>query len=342
MLRSLAALLLLSLLLVNAAAAAPDYGARGPYAVGYREVKYVKASETTGEPRELDTLIWYPAVPRTGTPTGTKLTDAEVVHDRWPLILFSHGSCGIPGQSPFYTEGLASWGFVVAAPPHPGNTTLELDHCSDPDRLADSYANRVADIRFVLDQLSAAAEDPSSPFYHRIDPRRIGMSGHSFGGQTTLRVAAVEPRVIGSVALAPAVGAALETLTIKSPLLVFGAELDSLTPFETASRDAFSLLDGPRYLIEIENTGHCAFALGCVPSLCGAGCEPGTLTPDETHRITLEYAVPFFLKYVAGRARTGSSILPDPTPPDVIVHDAFPGAPVGFFKPGLGGRPLRR
>src|SRR5215470_9320251 len=149
MLRTIAALPLLVLLLANAAFAAPDYAARGPYAVGYREVKYTKASETTGEPRELNTLLWYPAVPGTGSFQGTKYNDAEVLQDRWPLILFSHGSCGIPGQSPFYTEGLASWGFVVAAPPHPGNTTFELDHCSDPDHLADSYANRVADIRFI-------------------------------------------------------------------------------------------------------------------------------------------------------------------------------------------------
>ena len=56
--------------------------------------------------------------------------------------MFSHGSCGFPGQSPFLTETLASWGFVVAAPPHPGNTTAELATCDDDT--ADSFANRVA------------------------------------------------------------------------------------------------------------------------------------------------------------------------------------------------------
>ena len=67
----------------------------------------------------------------------------------------------LPAQSPFYVETLASWGFVVAAPPHPGNEITDPG-CNGlgPSDEEDSYANRVADIRFVLDQLLAAANDP--------------------------------------------------------------------------------------------------------------------------------------------------------------------------------------
>ena len=304
------------------AAARPDFSQRGPLEVGRVIVPYTKKSETTGEPRELDTIIWYPAVAGSGAP-GAVTEGAAVADARWPIIMFSHGSCGLPAQSPFYVETLASWGFVVAAPPHPGNETIDPS-CNGqaPSQEAYSYANRVADIRFVLDQLLAAANDPASPFYRRIDPRRVGMSGHSFGGQTTLRVAAADARIKGAVALAPA---APSGITVRTPTMIIGSELDSLVPFDSEIQVAWAALAGPRYLVELLNTGHCAYALLCAPTLCGAGCEPGTLPLDEAHDLTLHYALPFFLKYVAGNGRWENDLQPGNEPPFAVVHDAIAG-----------------
>jgi predicted dienelactone hydrolase len=306
-----------------AAAAGPDFTQHGPLAVGRRTVQWTKPSETTGEPRVLDTLIWYPAAAGSGSPDETTL-DAPVGNGRWPVILFSHGSCGLPAQSPFYVETLASWGFIVAAPPHPGNQTTDPECLGgrDGDAIADSYANRVADIRFVLDQLIAASEDAASPFYRRVDPRRVGMSGHSFGGQTTLRVAAAEPRIKGAVALAPA---APTGITVRTPTMILGSELDSLTPIDTAVARSYAVLKGPRYLVELLNTGHCAYAVLCAPAFCGAGCEPGTLDLEQAHDLTLYYALPFFLKYVAGNGRFEDRIQPGSEPPFAVVHAAVPG-----------------
>jgi len=288
---------------------------------------FTKPSETTGQPRTLNTYIWYPAVANTGHAQGNALRDADVLSGRWPLIMFSHGSCGIPNQSPFYAEALASWGFIVAAPSHPGNTTFELSTCSQPAVLADSFANRPADIGYVASVLiGASRSEPDSPFYRRVDPDRLGMTGHSFGGQTTLRVAASDRRFDAAVALAPAVGEGLSTLDIEIPTMVMGAELDSLTPFETASRDAYALLRGPRFLVELLNTGHCAFAIACGESLCGNGCQPGTASLDETHHLTNRYAVPFFLTYLARSANDTSLLLPSAAPDGAVVVAAVPSS----------------
>jgi len=54
----------------------------------------------------------------------------------------------------------------------------------DPAELVDSYLNRLDDMRFVLDQILAEDDREGSPFHRKLDPRRIGMSGHSFGGST--------------------------------------------------------------------------------------------------------------------------------------------------------------
>jgi hypothetical protein len=41
---------------------------------------------------------------------------------------------------------------------------------------------------FALDQMLAANADSGSDFFGALDPSRIGMSGHSFGGLTTFLV----------------------------------------------------------------------------------------------------------------------------------------------------------
>jgi predicted dienelactone hydrolase len=304
--------LVVALLLPARAAALPDPTQPGPFPVGLTMVRYTKTSETTGAPRALDTWIWYPAVRGTGTPSGDVLVDADVARRRSPLIVFSHGSCGFPGQSLFYTQMLASRGFVVAAPAHPGNT---IDNCSGT--LLDSFLNRPADVRYVIDRLLAEAGERGSSFWRRIHRRRIGVSGHSFGGQTTLRVVAADARVRAGVALAPA---GFGDLGIAKPMMVIGGELDSVTPFATTARPAFEFLTGPRFLVEILGAGHCAFAVACVTSGCGVGCPPAGIPQVEAHAHTLRWAVPFLLRYVAGRGRFGRALRPALAPAGVRVE----------------------
>jgi len=98
----------------------------GPFGVGYQRVTFTKESVTMpGKQRVLDTWIWYPAdaaiASLYATPRGKVGVPLVAGVGRRPLLMFSHGSCGIPTQSLFLTTVLASYGFVVAAPPHPGN-----------------------------------------------------------------------------------------------------------------------------------------------------------------------------------------------------------------------------
>jgi predicted dienelactone hydrolase len=302
-----------------AAFAAPDPSAHGPYAVGFTRRTFTKPSETTGEPRALDTYIWYPAVAGSGSADGAILSDAPMARRRSPLVMFSHGSCGFPGQSPFLTEALASWGFIVAAPPHPGNTTAELKTCDDDT--ADSFANRVADIQFVIDRLLAASVTDEPLLARRVDRRRIGVIGHSFGGQTALRVLAADRRVRAGVGLAPSniVGLGLR---ITRPAMVMTGEIDSLTPFDQDARGAYGEPRGRRLLVELLDAGHCAFTIACLPQFCGAGCEPGALSLDDSHTATLRWTVPFILRYVAQKPAFGKFLRARGASPGVVVETA--------------------
>jgi predicted dienelactone hydrolase len=312
-------LLVSTLVLARIAAAATDYTAPGPFAVGFTTVELTKPSVTSGEPRALGTQVWYPAVEGTGTPQGTVLRDATFAKGRFPLVVFSHGSCGIPNQSPFLMESLASRGFILAAPPHPGNTFGP--DCSTAAALADAYANRPADVVFVAETFVALGRDPSSPFHRHVQPKRLGVSGHSFGGQTTLRVAAMDRRFRAALALAPAL-VPDDGLEIRAPLMVMTGEVDSLTPFETEAVPSYELGTGQRFLVEILAAGHCAFIPLCAAQFCGDGCEPPSLSPSAANALVLRYAVPFLLRYLKGDRAAGRALRPAAAPDGVLVQAA--------------------
>lgn len=290
---------LTALLSIPWPAAARDWSARGPHAVGVRTLTWTKSSATTGEPRVMATTIWYPTVKRSGTPETLGLRDAKVKKGRFPLIIYSHGNCGRPTEATYLTMTLASWGFVVAALPHPGNTA------DDPTCLAnffDSGVNRPADTQFVLDQLLAETANPSSPFAKRIRPTGIGMSGGSFGGFTTLFTAQQEPRFTAALANVPGGWDFISPRPqITIPTMIAGAEDDQVVPFETESRRLFGKLDGPRYLVEVLSTSHLSFFDTC-------GCLPTDIPQDEAHRIILRYAVPFFMHYLKDGRAAGKAI----------------------------------
>jgi dienelactone hydrolase len=294
----------------------------GPFGVGLRRMTFVKESVTNpGQQRRLNTDIWYPADPGTGPidPNIGARANAPLAAGaaNFPLLLFSHGSCGFSRQSIFLTATVASYGFIVAAPPHPGNTSSELATCMEPAQLTDSFANRPADISFVIDSLLVLNTDPASFFYGAIDPNRIGMSGHSYGGLTTLRVSAADARVIAALALAPvATGIEPEVAQIHIPAMIQVGTLDGL--LEDA-RLAYDLLRPPRYALEIARMTHSPFSDFCLE------CGPDTLLPDEAHLYVLRYAIPFLLHWLAGDGRfdpflaaaaapTGATFIADPGP----------------------------
>jgi len=286
--------------------APPDQ--EGPFPVGVTTITFERNSSTTGEPRPLETVIWYPAVEsaRDGAldPTLKGVVDAGLTDEGRPLpvVIFSHGSGGVPWQSTFLTAHLASHGFVVAAPPHPGNTTFDCFPCRDGAGLLDSALNRPDDISFTLDSLLALNDDSESMFFGALDPERVGMSGHSFGGFTTILVVPRDHRFRAALAMAPAVlpivtNAARE---LEVPTLIMSGGLDDVTPPEGQIRllEVIGEVDGgPDLLVTLPRGGHLAFADPCVPTF--AGCMEGDLSQPRAHELVNLYATAFLKTYVA-------------------------------------------
>ena len=297
----------------------------GPFPVGFRHLTLTKKSVShPDQDRVLETAVWYPTTPdASGTNHYGGIDDAPLATDAQtvPLLMFSHGSCGYAEQSIFLTALVASYGFVVAAPPHPGNTIddlLTLPGCGSDAAQMDSFLNREADIVFVIDTLLQLNADPSSFLYGAIDPSRIGMSGHSFGGQTTLRVCADEPRVVAGLALAPAIElVGNQTARIAIPMMVQDGVDDTTTAFVPNAQAIYNLLHAPRALVAIADTGHYAFSDKCFPG--NPDCGPGRLTQAQAHAYVQRYAVPFLLQRIAGDHRFDAFLDAAALPPGVVV-----------------------
>jgi predicted dienelactone hydrolase len=277
-------------------------------AVGVTTRTFEKTSVTTGAPRPLATVIWYPAVPRTGTAEPLGLRDAAVVRRRMPLVIFSHGACGSPTESTYLTKALAAEGFVVAAMPHPGHTAADGVGCLSTATVIDTAANRVPDVRFTLDAMLALDADPTSPFAGRLRADAVAVSGLSFGGLTTLLAAQQEPRFRAALVLVPGGTNLLGPRGITIPTMVIGAERDKIVGFAESER-AFARLAGPRFLIELLGANHLSVVDDCFNHERNVSlCVPADIPQAKAHKLVLRYALPFLRRYVAN-ARGASGAL---------------------------------
>jgi predicted dienelactone hydrolase len=130
------------------------------------------------------------------------------------------------------TEYLASHGYIVVCPDHTGNALLtELPGgvtVSPADATAAGYTDpvndRIADVSFLVDAMSALNEaDPDGRFTNGVDLQHVGLTGHSFGGLTTLLGMQADDRFDAGAPMAPA---APDSTAIDKPVMHFLATED--------------------------------------------------------------------------------------------------------------------
>ena len=284
----------------------------GPYAVGVTTRTFERRSSTTGELQALDTVIWYPAAEGTrleGPDARLRATPGAPVAagGPFPVLVFSHGANSSPIQSTFLTAHLASHGFAVAAPPHPGSTIFDCLGCGSAERqqamIDDSAANRPDEMSFTLDMLAVMNADAASPFYGAFDTWRAGALGHSWGGYAAAMAATRDERFRVSVAMAPVVN---ETLLmairrLRAPTLVMGSRLDDITPPAWHERLFAALPAGlPRVRLTFPLGGHVAYSDVC-PDMA-PGCRPGEVGA-RAYPLVNAYTVAFLRAHLLGDER---------------------------------------
>ncbi|MEU6154556.1 alpha/beta hydrolase [Actinosynnema sp. NPDC047251] len=166
-----------------------------------------KAAETFGW---LDVTAAHPELPKSGVDWAATKTHSHVGAPaspvRRPVLLYSPGAADPRTINTTLAEDLASRGYVVVSFDHPGETSevefpdgrvriiaLPADPRTHPEIFRAMIDTRIADTRFVLDQLEVLARGQNPDAAGRalprnlsraLDLRRIGMYGHSAGGTT--------------------------------------------------------------------------------------------------------------------------------------------------------------
>jgi predicted dienelactone hydrolase len=138
-----------------------------------------------------------------------------------PVILFSHGLGGSRAAGTLWASHWASHGFIVVSMQHGGSDeTLWKGRAAEnvesnlkAGMTLSNLGLRVGDVRFVIDDIERRAK-AGEGVWKTADVSRIGMSGHSFGAQTTLAVtgqkspnlagqSGLETRIVAAVAFSP-------------------------------------------------------------------------------------------------------------------------------------------
>lgn len=108
-----------------------------------------------------------------------------------PLVVISHGLGSDRTTFQYLAEHLASHGFAVAVPEHPGSNAQQLQAliAGTASEVASpsEFVDRPLDIKFLLDELTRRAN--SDPRYGRLNLQQVGVLGQSFGGYTVFALA---------------------------------------------------------------------------------------------------------------------------------------------------------
>ena len=243
--------------------------------------------------------------------------------DGYPLILFSHGFTGCGAQSSFMTAAWAQAGYFVLAPDHhdaacggsPDTETRFLARLANtrsqqpfhrPEAWSDAtYRDRRDDLEAILDTVLKEKSFQGIP----IDPRRIGLAGHSLGGYTVLALAGAwpswkDPRIKAVLAVSPYCTPFLtkgELGHLDVPVMYQGGTLDvGITPFVRRPGGGYDLTSTPKYYVEFAGAAHFAW----------------TNINKLHHNLIDEYSIDFFDRYLKAASTTDplAGILEPPWP----------------------------
>lgn len=238
-----------------------------------------------------------------------------------PVVLFSHGLGGTREGSVFLGQHWAARGYVAVFLQHPGSDDSVWKDTPEGERLqamkqAASVKNfflRVQDVPAALDQLALWNADKSNSLAGRLDMKKIGMSGHSFGAITTEAVSGeampgdnqgfTDPRIQAAIVFSPSAPHTLSAEeafgAVKIPWLLMTGTKDVTPIANTDMKSRLSvypaLHGAPKYQVVLFNAEHSVFTDRALPG------EHEPRNPNH-HRVILALSTAFWDAYLRGDA----------------------------------------
>lgn len=244
-------------------AAERSLSAPGPFTVGTLDLEW----RDTKRQREVPAKIYYP----------------KHATSPCPVIVFSHGLGGTRNNYEYLGQHWASHGYVVAHVQHHGSDDAAWRGAASPGETmraamsVENSVNRPLDVSFVLDQLTDF-NGQDGTLRGRMDMKRVGVAGHSFGAFTTLAVAGqkfalgdrsfADPRVKAAIAMSapvPRRPPEKNYAAIRIPIFHFtGTADESALLKDTTAKDRRvpfdSIQNAPQFLITFQDGDHMIFS----------------------------------------------------------------------------------
>ncbi len=232
------------------------------------------------------------------------------------VVLFSHGLGGNREGSAFLGKHWAMRGYVAVFLQHLGSddsvwkdlpVAQRMEALKKAAGLKD-FLLRVQDVPVVLDQLEVWNKDIAHPLAGRLDPKHVGMSGHSFGAVTTQAVSGqkypigkgfTDDRIHAAVIMSPSGPANGNTKqafgNIKIPWMLLTGTKDS-NPISGADAKTRlivfpDLSPNSKYQLVLDNAEHSAFTERALPG------ETERRNPNH-HRAMLAVTTAFWDAYL--------------------------------------------
>jgi dienelactone hydrolase len=280
---------------------------------------------------------------------------------KFPILLFGPGMGDVPLKYASLIEDLASHGYIVIGlvPTYYSGFSEFSDGRVPEDRdpgqaapgdhralqQAFQTANTlwVGDMAFILSQLETLNAAHANPFGGRLDLKRVGAFGHSFGGSTAIQIAKDDARVRAAIDIDGTLFGDAATGGPNKPLLVFNSDHAKMMSLMMGPKPIGSMFDAalenatPGYQIAMAGTAHyfssdigmmpfipksvreAAKAWPAPPVSAGGGNFKlggptnllGAIDPARALSITQVYVEAFFDRYLKGKK---SVLLNGPTP----------------------------
>ncbi|TDD89266.1 alpha/beta hydrolase family protein [Actinomadura rubrisoli] len=208
--------------------------------------------------------------------------DAPVRGRRHPVVLFSPGYGAIRAHGTALVQDLASRGYVVVTIDHTHDAQFvefpkgRLELTRKPSNPTEEEAERETakalrarqdDTKFVLDQLPTLNTGGNPDAEHRrlpgglrgsLDLSKIGMFGHSLGGDTTAETMAEDPRIAAGVNMDGTFFGPVAATGLDRPFMLMGNATHGRDN-DSTWEDFWSNLRGWRRQLLLRESGHQTF-----------------------------------------------------------------------------------
>lgn len=234
-----------------------------------------------------------------------------------PVVLFSHGLGGARTNNPYLGKHWAARGYVVVFLQHAGSDEAVWKETPVTQRMtalaraasAQNLLLRAQDVVATLDQLAKWNQDDDHELHGRLDLQRVGMSGHSFGAQTTQAVSGqslplggqrlTDARIKAAIAFSPNAPQRADPKTafgtVKIPWLLMTGTNDT-SPIGNATVESHqavfpALPPGDKFELVLHKAEHSAFGDRSLPG------EREQRNPNH-HRVILALSTAFWDTYL--------------------------------------------